>query len=136
MGRGMPSRWAIAAAATASGGETIAPSTNAAGQVQPLDERVGDDGDHDRRGQHAADGEQGDRLQLGAEVTERRVEGGGVEQRRQEEEEDQLRLEREVGQARHEAERQAADDEQRRIRNRQPAGHRDQRQDDDEQTEN
>ena len=52
-------------AETGSVGPTIAPSTNAASQLMPGDDRVRDDGDRDHRGQHEPDRQQRERAHLG-----------------------------------------------------------------------
>ena len=115
MRRGMLSRDRIAVAATASGGETMAPNTKAAAQgisgtsnfsAAPTASVVAID---------QADGEQADRADVGLEVAPRGQQRRLVEDRRQHQHQDQLRIEGELRQLRDEAERQAADDQGDRI---------------------
>ena len=66
-------RLKVAVAATGSVGATTAPSTNAAAQLEAVDQRVGGDGDGAHRRQHEPDGEQHQRPQLGAQLARRGV---------------------------------------------------------------
>ena len=61
MRRGTAKRSNVALAATASGGDTIAPSTNAAGHAQPRHDAVRDDRDDDRANDDEPDREQENR---------------------------------------------------------------------------
>ncbi len=94
-----------------------------------------DHGDDDRRHYYEPDCEEPDRADVGAEIAERGEERGPVEERRQDAEEDELRLELEVGHARHEPDREPADDEQDRIRDPHGGGKREERRDDDQEAE-
>src|SRR6185503_3667467 len=69
------------------------------------------------------DREEPDRLHRRAQVAQRREERRDVQERRQDAEEDDLRLELELRHARNDAEHEAAEDEQDRIRD--PKGRRD-----------
>ena len=90
--------------------------------VQPGDDRVGRRGHDDDRDDHQADREAAERGQIRAQVPDRRLGRGREQQRRQEDEQDQLGLEPDLGHPRHETEEQAAQDEQRRIRDAGPPG--------------
>ena len=92
-------------------------------------------GDPDGRHQHQPDREQADGLRVHAEIPERGEERGAVEQHRQHPEEDELRLELELGHPRHEPDREAAEDEQDRVRDAQHRREREQRRDGDEKDE-
>ena len=75
-----------------------------------------DDSDADGRREHEAESEQPDRPHVRSQLAKRGEEGGAVEERREHAEEDELRVELELRHARHDADRQAAEDEQDRIR--------------------
>ena len=82
MRRGIPTFRAIVVAATASGGDTTAPSASAAamlmsGITHQATRPTNDRGEDDR-----ADREDADRLGVGADVDQRRADRRGVEQRR------------------------------------------------------
>ena len=77
---------------------------------------MGDDGHADRRRNHEANGERGDRTGARAQVAERGEEGGAVEERRQHAEEHELGLELDLGHPRDEPEDEPADDEQDGVR--------------------
>src|SRR6185503_9694013 len=74
---------------------------------EPFDERVGNDSHGDGRRDDEADSEPADRAGHGAQVAERREERRAVEERR---------LELELRHPGHEAEQEAAEDEQDRVR--------------------
>ena len=124
--RGTPSRREIAVAAIGSVGATTAPSTNARRPVEP-DHGVGDDRDRGHRHQHEPDRQQADRPRVRAQIAQRGEERRGVEQRRQHADEHELGRQLEVGDPRHESERETAEDEQDRIRDPRPRGERQQR---------
>ena len=77
---------------------------------------MGNDRHRDGRRDDEADREPADRAGHGAQVAERREERRAVEERRQHAEEDELRLELELRHPGHEAEQEAAEDEQDRVR--------------------
>ena len=114
--RGAPTRRAISVAASASVGETIAPSVNALGPREAADRGVRDNRDAARRRGDEADREQRDRAEVRPQVAEPGEERGRVEERRQDRDEDEIRRQLQVRQPGHEAEQQAADDEQDRDR--------------------
>ena len=105
----------MALAASGSVGETIAPRANAAGQVMPVDHRVGDHGHRDRGGQDQPDRGHRDRPGVGPQVAGRGEEAGPVQQRRQEHHQDQLGRQLDAGMPGSEPEHQPAEDEQDRI---------------------
>ena len=109
------SRRAIDVAASGSVGETIAPRTNASPR-KALDRRVRDDGDTHRRDDDEPDREEADRPHIGPQIAKRREERRAVEQRRQDAEEDELGLELELRHPRNEPDREAAEDEEDRVR--------------------
>ena len=78
--RGIPTLFAIAVAATASGGATTAPSASAAGNEIGKDP-VGDEAGAEHRERHEPDRQQRDRPGVGPEVDQRGPDRGGVEQR-------------------------------------------------------
>ena len=88
-----------------------------------------DDGHADGRDDDEADREQPDRPDVRSQVAKRGEEGRAVEERRQHAEEDELRLELELGHPRDDADRQAAEHEQDRIRDAQRRRDREHRRD-------
>ena len=128
----MPTRPAISVTASASVGETIAPSVNATAHARPS-QLVRDGGDAGHRRADEADGEQRDRPQVRAQVAQRGEERRRVEKRRQQRDEDDVRRQHELRQPGHEAERDAAGDEQHGYRQPQHGREREQRAERDEQ---
>ena len=130
--RGMPTRRAIAVAATASGGATTAPSAKAAQAstgsshqtTQPDDEHVDQD---------QPDRQQRDRPTVAAEVDQRGVQRSGVQQRRQEADQDQLGAELELRDARDERRGQPDEGEDQRGRKAVAARERAERDDDSDE---
>ena len=121
--RGTLNRRTTSDAARASVGETIAPRVNAAPHDIPAKaacattrDDAGGRGDEPHR-------EQRDRPQVRAEVAQAREERRRVEERRQDRDEHEIRRQLHLGQPRHEAEQEAADDEEHRDRH--PAARRD-----------
>jgi hypothetical protein len=94
---------------------------------------VGDDGDADGREHDEAEREQPDRPNAGSQVTERGEERSAVQERRQDAEEDQLRRKLDGRHPRQEADREAAEHEQDRVRDAQGRREREHRRNGDEQ---
>jgi len=90
--------------------------------AQPVDDRVRDHRYGAHRHEHEGERQRHELPGGGAQLLRRGVEARRVQQRRQEDEEDGLRREADVGQARDEADRDAADDEHDRIGNRHEVG--------------
>jgi hypothetical protein len=102
----------IAVAAAGSVGETIAPSANA------------DDRDRPCRRDDEPDRRQGDHPRVVAQRAQVAEERRRVEQRRQEDEQDEIGVELDVGDPRHEPEQEAADHQRDRVRDLQPVRQR------------
>ena len=83
---------------------------------------MSDGGDADHRRQDEPDRKQRDRTDVPAKLAKRREERGRVEERRQQDEQDQVRLELDLGGARHEPEPGAADRQQDRVGHSQELG--------------
>ena len=105
----------ISAGATASVGDTIAPSTKAGPQASPTTSWA-DDGDRGHGHPHERDREQRDRLRVPAQVAHGGEEGGTVEERREEDQQDEVRVELDVRHARQEADHRAARHERHGVR--------------------
>ena len=131
--RGTPSRRAIEVAASGSVGETIAPRTNALGHERSSMNACATTATPTVVAADESDREQADRSDVRPEITERREERRAVEQRREDAEEDELRLELELGHCRDDADREAAEHEQDRIRDPQRRSDREHRRDRDDQ---
>ena len=107
--RGTGSLDTIAVAATASGGETIAPSATATAQGISGKHLSRDDRDHRRRHDHESDGESADLVDVSLELAHRREHRGRPQDRRQEHEEHEVRIELRNRDARHERDGEAGD---------------------------
>ena len=97
-------------------GETIAPSTNAAGHDMPSITAWATTATAPRGREHEPDREQADRADVLAQLPQPGEERRRVEQRRQEDQQDEVRLELDVRDAGDEPEPEAAEDEEDRIR--------------------
>ena len=106
----------IAVAATGSVGETTAPRTKAAAHGRPGTIAWATTATMTIVSEDEPDREQPDRAQVGAQVAQRGEERGAVEERRQDADEDEVGRQVDLGQARDEAEREAAEHEQDRVR--------------------
>ena len=114
-------------AATASGGETMAPSVKATAQPRPGTAAWTTAATTTVVARTRPIGERQDRARLGAEVADRREEGRDVEQRRQEQQEDEIGREADVREAGHEADQQPAEDQHDRVRDGEATGQHAQR---------
>ena len=85
-------------------------------------QRVRDNGDRRRRDDHEDDGETDDRADLATKVTQREGRRSPVQQRRNEDEEENVWWQRDPRQPGDERDQETADDEDRRVGNRQALG--------------
>ena len=136
MRRGTLRRCVTAVAATASGGDTIAPSTNATGQLIPGITACATQATAVvvTTTRPTASNVIGRRV--GGEVTPRREPRRREQQRRQEQQQHQLGIDLHRRQPRHERQPEAAQDQQDRVGDLQPFGGDGQRRRDDEEDEN
>ena len=98
-------------------------------------ERVGDHGNRQRRREDQADRERADGAEVGAQAPHRREVRGDIEERRQDDEEDEVRLDRDPRDPRHQAQQETADDQKDRVRDPDAARDRDERGHRDEEGE-
>lgn len=89
--------------------------------AQTGDERLGHDRDHHRREQHETHREEADRAHVRPDVADGGEVAGTKQDRRQEQQEDDVRLQLDCRQTRHEPQQEPAEDQQDRVRNPDPA---------------
>ncbi len=89
-------------------------------ELEPGNQRPGHQADRERREDDRPDGQDADRLVVGAYVDERRADGRGVQQRRQQPDEHDLGIECVVGHTRDQRGEEADDDEDQRRAEAQP----------------
>jgi hypothetical protein len=102
-------------AATASGGETMAPKHEGRRPGHRGHHQLQRRADGQRGGHHQADRQQADRADVGLEVAPGGQQRGLVEDRRQHDDQDQLRVEGKLRQLRDQAEQGAADHQGDRV---------------------
>ena len=117
MRTGTRSRFRIASTATASGGETIAPSAKAAAQGRPSIKECATQATTVVVTKDEPNREEENPAQIAPEITPRSENRGRIKQRREKEKEDEIRIEPDNRKKRNKTQGQAAQDEQDRIRN-------------------